>query len=388
MTATVARPTEAELLERASDWVPTLIERSASTEELRRIPDETRAEFIANQFHLVAQPTRFGGIDLGIGTAAELAMEVGRGCGSTAWMTGQWPGHQFMVGTFPLEAQQEYWGPSPDTLSSTASAAVKLNVTPERGGVRVTDTLVKFSSGVDHAEWIILMSPAGVCLVPRKDFTVVDDWDVMGLRGTGSKSLVIGDAWVPPHRIVPLMDFILGTSGAVELYPDTPLYRVPANLTLNLVILAPAVGIARGLVDIFDERARTRIDGHTGQRAAERPGTQMRFAESTYEIDVATKMVRDLLAELSELGRVGTPLTLEQRTRLRRDITQTARLAVGAAERLLTAGDASGMYSSNRWQRWGRDIKMAGLQTVLTQDEPALTYSQVRWGMEPTSRHT
>jgi alkylation response protein AidB-like acyl-CoA dehydrogenase len=389
MRVAVAAPAAADLMKRAEGWIPTLIERSSRAEELRRIPQETFDEFIGHQFHLVAQPARFGGFNLGIGTVADLTLEVGRGCGSTAWMTGQWPGHQFMVGTFPLEAQHEYWGPSPDTVSSTASAAVRLNVQPEGQGLRIRDTAYKFSSGVDYAQWLLLLTPTALALVPRSDFEIVDDWYVTGLCGTGSKSILIKDAFVPGHRLVPTQDFLLGTTGAVELYPQTPLYRVPANLVLNLVILAATVGMARGMVDIFDERVRTRIDGHTGERAAERPVTQLRFAESTFEIDVATRVVRDSLAELTEWGRSGSgPLPLAERARFRRDITQAARLAIGASERLLTSGDASGMYSSSRWQRWGRDIKISGLQAVLTPDEPALTYSRVRWGMEPTSRHT
>jgi 3-hydroxy-9,10-secoandrosta-1,3,5(10)-triene-9,17-dione monooxygenase len=374
------------LLRRAEEWRPTLIERSAQAEKDRKIPAENIAEFIAKQFLLAGQPPAFGGLRAGLETAAELAIEVGRGCTATSWMTGQWPGHQFLVGLMPLECQQEYWGPSPDTLSSTASAVGRLHAEPERGGLRVTDTMMRFSSGVDYAEWVILTIPQGVALVPKADFRIVDDWFVMGLRGTGSKSLVIEDAWIPPHRVIGHEGFLNCSAPGVEIHPDVPLYRVPVNVTANYLLLSSMVGMAQGLVDIFDERVRTRTDLHIGQKAAHGQGAALRFGESSFEIDLAKRVVRDGFAELIAAGESGTPLSREERARHRRDITQTARVVLNACERLLTAGDASGMYDTNRWQQWGRDVKMAGLQASLTPDEVAISYSRIRWGLDPTSR--
>jgi 3-hydroxy-9,10-secoandrosta-1,3,5(10)-triene-9,17-dione monooxygenase len=381
-----AGPSHDELVARAVAWRPALIERSARADELRMIPPENVAELKEKQFHLAGQPIPFGGLTASLDTAAQLAREVGRGCPSTAWMTGQWAGHQFLVGMTQLEFQQEYWSEGPDTLSSTASAIMRINAAAERGGVRITDTMVKFSSGIDYAEWIILTAPVGVCLVPRSDFTIVDDWHVMGLRGTGSKSLVIEDAWVPPHRIIEAEAFRGRQSPGARLYPDVPLYQVPPNLAANFLLLAPLVGMGQGLLDIFEERARSRVDLHTGEKAFERPTTQLKFGESSFEIEVAAKVLEDGMAELVELGRAGHDFTLEDKVRIRRNQTQGARFVLQAGERLLTAGDASGMYDVNRWQRWGRDMKMAGLQASLTPDEIAMSYSRVRWGLPPTSR--
>ncbi|WP_432197500.1 hypothetical protein [Streptomyces sp. bgisy027] len=384
--ATDVGPSHDELLARARQWRSTLIERSARAEELRRIPPENVEELKQRQFHLAGQPIPFGGLSASLDTAAEVAREVGRGCPSTAWMTSQWPGHQFLVGMMELDFQQEYWGPGPDTLSSTASAVMRMNASPERDGARITDTAIKFSSGIDYADWVIVTAPLGVCMVPRRDFRIVDDWYVMGLRGTGSKSLVIDDAWVPPHRILPGSDFRAGGSPGAKLYPDVPLYQVPPNLVANLLLLAPLIGMGQGLLDIFEERARSRVDLHSGQKAFQREVTQLKFAESSFEIDTAAKVLRDGFAELRMVGHESRELELEERVRLRRDMTQAAKLVLQAGERLLTAGDASGMYDSSRWQRWGRDLKMAGLQASLTPDEIAISWSRVRWGLEATSR--
>jgi hypothetical protein len=75
------------------------------------------------------------------------------------------------------------------------------------------------------------------------------------------------------------------------------------------------------------------------------------------------------------------------RARIRRDVVYAVKLCIQAADRLLESGDSSGMADSQLIQRWGRDIHMGGLQFMATWDEPAMAYSQLRWGLEPQA-HT
>jgi 3-hydroxy-9,10-secoandrosta-1,3,5(10)-triene-9,17-dione monooxygenase len=373
-------PTTGQLVARAAEWVPTLRARSQHTEELRRIPDETVAEFRERELHLTAQSPEHGGFGLGIDAVAEVAFEVGRGCCSTAWMAGQWPGHQFMVCAFGREAQDEYFGTSgPGTFSSTGSAPVNLTVDAVKGGLEVSGQ-IRFSSGCDHAEWILLMAGGCLNLVPKSDFQILDDWHVMGLRGTGSKSVLFDHAIIPAHRTVPMGLIGAGEAPGTELWDD-PYLRGPFSLSLNTMLLTPVIGMAGGLVELFEERALKRIDGHNGQLAYTRPGVQLRFAEATAEVDAARLVTRNLLAELRHFGEAGGPIPALDRARLRRDIVYAAKLCVQAADRLLESGDASGMFDAQLVQRWGRDIHMGALQFVLTWDEPAMSYAQARWGL-------
>jgi 3-hydroxy-9,10-secoandrosta-1,3,5(10)-triene-9,17-dione monooxygenase len=373
-----------DLRQRAVEWIPALRARSADTEALRRIPDQTVAEFKAKGLHLTAQSPSFGGFGLGIDAVAEIAFEVGRGCCSTGWMSGQWPGHQFMVMAFRKEAQEEYFATSgPDTFSSTGSSPVNLRADEVKGGLRVSGQ-VRFSSGCDHAEWILLSVGAYLTLVPKSDFTILDDWYTMGLRGTGSKSILFDDIFIPEHRVVPQTLLRSGENYGTALWDD-PFLRGPFHLSLNTMLLSPVVGMARGLVELFEDRALQRIDGHNGQPAFERPGTQLRFAEASAEVNAAVVVTRNVLAEMRSWGERGGPIPLQDRARLRRDICYAAKLCVASSDRLLEAGDASGMFDAQLLQRWGRDIHMGGLQFVLTWDEPAMSYARVRWGLEPSS---
>src|SRR5690606_16450720 len=276
-------PTPDELVARATAMIPTLRERSAKTEEIRQIPRETVDDFIQAGFMRTAVPKRFGGYNYGIDTVTRIAVQVGRACGSSAWMAGQWAGHNFMVGLYTLEAQEEYFANGPDTVSSTASAIAKLDMQPEKGGWRIRDSHLRFSSGCDHAEWIQIMGQHGIGLIPKSDFEVLDDWKVAGLRGTGSKSVIIKDTFIPPYRFLP---FEITREGKAPgaLINDNPFQRAPLVMSLNQLLLAAAVGMAKGVSELFESRVGKRMDLHTGKPSSEGAGAQLRFAESTAEI--------------------------------------------------------------------------------------------------------
>ena len=99
--------TPEELLRRASDMVPVLKDRAAHTEELRRIPDETVQDILSSGLCRIGVPHRFGGLDVDYGLMLEVGAELGRGCGSTAWCYSLWAAHAWLVGHWPLEAQEE-----------------------------------------------------------------------------------------------------------------------------------------------------------------------------------------------------------------------------------------------------------------------------------------
>lgn len=142
--------TRREMVERAAAMVPILRERAAECEKLRRVPDQTVADFKAAEFHRISQPVPFGGLGLDMDCVYECAAQLGRGCGSSGWMGSFWPLHNWIMGLLPKQAQDEYWADSLDVLSSTASATVSCKIEPAKGGVRLTGRW-NFASGIDHA---------------------------------------------------------------------------------------------------------------------------------------------------------------------------------------------------------------------------------------------
>lgn len=376
-----------EMVERAAALVPKLRERAAACEKLRHVPDETVADFMAAEIHRISQPVPYGGIGLDMDTVYECATQLGRGCGSSGWMGSFWPLHNWMMGLWPKQAQDEYWADSFDVLSSTASATVSCKIEPAKGGVRVTGRW-NFASGIDHAAWVqlIITGPtnADLMLVPKKDFRIEDNWHVLGLCGSGSKAISVDNAFVPEYRICHGAQFMSGTTAGSELY-GTAFYKLPIFSFIGYSLASPIIGMAQGVVDLLEEQMRGRKDGQTGVPVIEQPLMQTRLAESSAEVDaVRLLMLRDL-RDLREYGEAGGQIPIAERVRMRRDIAFAVRTGVRAANRLFEAAGAHAIYEGSPIQRLVRDINAASHSVAITWDVPAENYGRVRWGLPPNT---
>ena len=149
-------PTPDELADTARKLVPVLKERATLAEELRRMPDETVAELRAAGLHKMYIPKRYGGYQMDFGVHYAVSREIGRACGSTAWMASLVFSHAMFIGRFPPEAQEEFWPKNPDAIVSTGSAGGG-TITPADGGYVVTGRW-KFVSGVHHASVVMVLA--------------------------------------------------------------------------------------------------------------------------------------------------------------------------------------------------------------------------------------
>jgi 3-hydroxy-9,10-secoandrosta-1,3,5(10)-triene-9,17-dione monooxygenase len=320
------RPVESaeSLLQRAADLVPVLKQRARECEEGRRIPEATVRDLRAAGLFNIATPARFGGSGHEIDLMFRVAMELGRGCGSSAWCYSVMSIHNWMAGHWPLAGQEEYFATGPDTLSSSGFAP-RGKLTPVEGGFRLSGHW-DFSSGADAGTWALLgaTGPAGpsFVLVPRPDYRVLDNtWFVSGMRGTGSKDVVVEDAFVPTHRIVPIAG--LGPSSGMAQVHGRASYRVPAMGMLSYTLCAPLVGIALGAVENFVERYKdTRGPGRTAESSL----VQSRLAESSVEADAARLIVEHDTRRIVERAAAGEVLGDFDAAVFRRNVSYVARL--------------------------------------------------------------
>jgi len=200
--------TASELLDRAATLRPVLGERAAHTEQLRQIPPETVKDLVASGLIRAGTPRRYGGHGVDIDTGHAIAWELGRACGSTAWCCSLWIVHNWWLGHFPERAQDEFFASGPDTLASTCLNPAGGRAEPVTGGFRVSGRW-SFSSGCDASSWAMVAVGGAVpaatlwLLLPRGDYEIVDTWFASGMRGTGSKDIVVRDVFVPGHPSLP-----------------------------------------------------------------------------------------------------------------------------------------------------------------------------------------
>jgi 3-hydroxy-9,10-secoandrosta-1,3,5(10)-triene-9,17-dione monooxygenase len=374
----------ADVLRTAAELVPVLKERAAKTEQLRRIPDETFQDLIDSGLIRIGNPARYGGNGLEIDVAYEVAWELGRGCGSTAWCYGLWTIHNWWIGHFSERAQDDLFVTGPDTVFSSGLNPTRGRAEPVSGGFRVSGRW-SFSSGSDVASWVMVATPGagpGTLLwhlLPRPDVEIVDTWFASGMRGSGSNDVVVKDAFVPAHRVIDPNRAGDGEWTGWELHGRLS-YRIPLRAMTGWDLSAPVVGIAQGAVDEFTERVRA---SSTPGRTAESSALQLRLAEASAEVDAARALQRHDVRELFEGAARGETPGEADRARYRRDKAFVARLCVRAVNRLFEASGARAVMDAEPIQRFHRDAHAASHHQALAWDMWAEQYGRQAFGLGP-----
>lgn len=380
------------LLARARALAPTLRERSLATNKAGRIPDETIKDLWDSKLNYLLRPEKFGGPAVRPDEAFQVGFELGRGDGSAAWVWSVMLIHDLFVAHFPEAFQREYWGK--DRTLSASSFLPHGKPTPANGGIRVSGKW-SFCSGVDNADWLFLgvffgppsgdspMPDIRYVMVPKGDYKIIDDWDVMGLRGTGSNSVVIDDKFVPDHRIVSHKEMSDATSPGAKLHAE-PVYRTPIWSFVPFTISAPACGVAQGALDAFIDEMKVRDDSFAHSPLAKKPGMHARVAEASAMIDAGDLLYKRSYRETIDKILAGEVPTLEFRARSRRDQGFCVKLAKAAVGLLIDAGGGRGLYESNHVQRSFRDLQAMSGHIVASWDVVAYSYGQMALGGPPS----
>lgn len=374
-------PNQAELVARAEALLPGLHERARAAEESRRLSDDTVREFRAAEFHKILQPRRFGGFELGFDTAAEVIRTLATACGSSGWVANLFIVHNWQIGLFPIQAQEEYWADSSDQVCSTASFATHSEMKEVDGGFRLSGRW-KFSSGCDFAGWFIILKPSPTCmdwlLVPRSDLDIVDDWFVSGLSGTGSKDLILDDVFVPEHRRLPIMDLATGNTPGGKAH-GIPLARLPFVLPAVWGIPPALVGMANGMAEAVRQTLIGKKALFSGELQAERVANQMKLTEALTDIHAAELIMRHRLTELMRWGEAGAPPSTLDALSSQRDASYVSRLMGKVANNLALMSGATSINLSNPIQRYQRDINAGVTHVSLVWEEAAENYGRALW---------
>ncbi len=373
-----------ELLKRAAELAPVLRARSAKAEELRHCPEETVADLAAAGLLRICQPARFGGYEQTWDVLCEVSRVLGHGCGSQAWVGNIYCDHTQLLGQFELEAQDDVWGKDSGARLSAAVEPVG-HGRPVPGGARVSGRH-RFASGIDHAHWLLCgghieedgKPPFGCYfLVPKSDVTVIDDWHVIGLSGTGSKSFEVKDVFVPRHRILSRDASDEGDVPGAAINPGI-VYRMPRHDVAGSGFASIAVGIAEGFLDEYVNYTKPRQS--RGTHIADLMGTHMGIGSSAAEIMAAGRLAigaaHDAMATLER----GEHLSQEQRKRTRLSSSYAAQLSLAAVQRLFNAAGGRALFVENAMQRQMRDLYAVAAHRGLAWDSSIANYGAALLG--------
>ncbi len=372
---------ERAMLARARGLVPRLAERAPAAAAARQLPAETIAEYRGAGILRILQPRRFGGIEGRFSLFSRIVEELTYGCASSAWVYAVLAEHQWIIAQYPEEAQIDVWGDDPEAVASS-SLAPRAPAKRVAGGWWLSGRY-SFSSGCDHAQWAILGAFLGetgdprhiaYLLVPLADTEIVDDWQVLGLAGTGSKSLVLRDVFVPEHRCVMVSDLFAGTPPGALVHPDYPVLRAPRGFLVSYSLPPVCIALGRRALDLTCRSLAGRVSrGVT--RVAESEVVQMTLGEAAAAIDTATLLLHTGRDASTDAVSSGRRITTAEALRARRDMTYAQHQIGWALERLCELSGARWLYDSDELQEIRRDV-----MTILTHHAASRQAAMVPYG--------
>jgi len=208
-----------------------------------RLPAELVESSLASGLYRMCLAAELGGLATPLPTTVAVIEELSHADGSLGWCTAVANGCAGLLAGLP-EAEARFVAQDPERLS-VAGGFAPVGRAVLDGADRVLTGRWGFASGATSATWFLggamLEEGPRVGFFPAGAGQVVDDWDVLGLRATGSHTVVAHDVRVPAARWIQLFD------RSTPSWSADPQARVPFGA--NGMLAAVALGIARRALD-------------------------------------------------------------------------------------------------------------------------------------------
>ncbi|MGX6510292.1 acyl-CoA dehydrogenase family protein [Rhodococcus sp. SJ-2] len=382
-----------EVLSRVDAMADELFTEGEEAERIGKLADETAKRMKEAGSIKMLQPKQYGGHEAHPREFAETVMRTASLNPSAGWIHGIVGVHPWQLAFADPRAQEEVWGEDDNTWMASPYMPGGLCV-PVDGGYTFSGRW-QFSSGTDHCDWAFLgalaCTPDGKpeepmrmlhVIIPRTDYTIIEDsWDTMGLRGTGSKDVVVENAFVPDYRVMDCDEVIDGT--AVRRYGRTEtLYLMPWSTMFPLGITSATVGIAEGMVHHAEVYQGDRINAQ-GTAIKDDPYTLFAIAEAVADLQAARDTLLANVDRMWDLVDSGKTPTFAQRAEGRRTQVQAAWRAVNAIDKIYPRCGGNALRMDKPLQRFWRDAH-AGLHHAIHVPSTVFHASSLsRLGVEP-----
>lgn len=305
----------------------------------------------------------------------DVTIELASADPSAGWVYMLWTAHMWLQALWPKQAMDEMWE-NPNTLASSVVSTAG-NVEKVEGGYRWTGRGF-FSSGVDHCNWLTALVPTFKdgerldmrwLLLPREDLAIVDDWHTIGLRGTGSKTIVLNDVFIPEYRTVPVLDILNGDSPGREVNTH-PMYGGSTDANFTGAMSVPAIGAAKGLIEMFHQRLGSKIEIPDSTNSPYMPEgmsiTMGRLSQAAATIDASRALM--LVNAQSFAERPAKEVTLADTMGMKRDTAWCAQQARRAVNVLYEESGGSALSENSPLQQFWRDTNAAAAHRGLMFD--------------------
>jgi 3-hydroxy-9,10-secoandrosta-1,3,5(10)-triene-9,17-dione monooxygenase len=369
--------------------IPTLAARAPAAETARRQPAETIAAMRDAGFFRVLQPKRWGGYEMSPRKFFAIQIALAQGDMSPAWIYGVVGLHPWLLALLNERAAQDIWGKDSSTLicSSLAPGGA---AEPVEGGYRLSGRW-RFSSGCEHCAWCVLGAqlPPGadgtseriLLFLPQSDYRIVENWNVAGLRGTGSHDIAVDDAFVPAYRTQSMLDNF-HCRGPGQAVNSAPLYRIPFGQMFVRGVSTAAIGALRGMLDTTIGYGRTRVT-RVGDKTAEDWSAQLVCAEAADAIDELTAALDRSFATLEDYAQRGETPPLMLRLQYKYQSAAVVERCSALALRLFKLTGGSGLYDEHPFGRRLADLNAARQHNANQYEVNARNWGAALLGLTP-----
>lgn len=378
---------KAELIGRAQDLTELVAGEAAETDRRGSVSPTVIEAFNDAGFMKMLVPKRYGGYELDIDTMSKVVRTIAPSCTSTAWVLAFFIGHNWLHALFPERSQDEVFAKRSFALSP-GTFAPSFSLTPTKGGY-IAKGRSSWNSGTQWAEYFLsggLVMEDGkppslkFFLTPRSDVTVIDNWDIAGLRGTTSHDIAIDDVFVPDYHTVDAAQVMEGTTPGSALHSN-PLYSMPVFPFIVGEILPVAVGTYASAAAEFKRVTKNRVM-NTGARADSKQTTRIVVGKGDAGVKLADSMLDGFIdfLDTADLETLRDPLTRGRMKAQGGMITDFCR--AGVNELVATAGANAYRFESSL-QRNLRDINLMSTHATLDMGRAAETYGEILLGLPP-----
>ena len=379
------------LLQQVKEVEPILRKYAAEAEQNRRLSGPVIQAMKEAGFFRMWKPKKYGGLETDPITGFRVLEELARIDSAVSWNLQITAGIDIILQWFPDRAMDEVFSREEETIVAGTWHPPGQAVAVE-GGYRVSGHW-NISSGCQYANWFFLNAivvdgdqmrtyengqPVLLFLIlPASEGKVVESWNAIGMRGTGSHDIVVEDVFVPEHRTIPMAPIESAAGAAFQgpLYRNSVWYAIAA-------LAGPALGIGRAAINDITALVKSKIPNYTQNKLKDNQVVQMKLAEAEATLSAGRAYLFDVLRSTWETAKNGSRISTEQRMQLQLASTYAIQSAARTVRIVHELAGLTAIRESNSIQRHFRDIHVI-TQHAFTSTDRYQAVGQLMLGLEP-----
>ena len=386
---TAVRTTVDEVLDRVAELEPMIRAASAEAEIERRLSAHVAEALRDAGCYRLFRPRSRGGLELDPVSAFRVIEELSRIDSAAGWNVGIANSTEPFGAWYSDETTAEVFGSAQTVMAG--SFFPPRRAIPVEGGYRLSGRCT-FNSNCHDATWVLGLAHVyddGVerldengepvtlmTLLPREKAEIIDNWDTLGMRGTGSHDVNVDDVFVPAERAIPFK----------HLEQPSRAYSGPSHrLTVWPAVgcnASPPLGIAQAAIDEFAELATKKTPSYTTTTLKDRSIVQLRFAQAVAKVESARAYLHEVFDAAWQAALDGRSLDLAGKARLQLASSYAPIAAAEAVDLIHSLVGTTGIRNDHAFQRHFRDVHVITQHAFISESRMEAV-GQVRFGLDP-----